>query len=151
VELPLSQARPAPEMPPARPRPPLPAPAGARRGRILLVDDEPDIRRSISKFLTRTGWQVDLADSGEEGLRLLEEGEYEVVLCDLRMPGMSGHEFYRHLQAQEAPAVQRLIFMTGDVLSPEASRFLAEARRPVLSKPFALRDLMEVLAQVVPG
>ncbi|MBK7923593.1 MAG: GAF domain-containing protein [Gemmatimonadetes bacterium] len=152
VELPLSQARPAVAAVQDRPRPPLPAaPAGARRGRILLVDDEPDIRRSISKFLTRTGWQVDLADSGEEGLRLLEEGEYDVVLCDLRMPGMSGHEFYRHLQADEAPAVQRLIFMTGDVLSPEASRFLAEARRPVLSKPFALRDLMEVLALVVPG
>ncbi|HMV32426.1 MAG TPA: response regulator, partial [Gemmatimonadales bacterium] len=152
VELPLSLAQPATAAVQDRPRPPLPAPAsGARRGRILLVDDEPDIRRSISKFLTRTGWQVDLADSGEEGLRLLEEGEYEVVLCDLRMPGMSGHEFYRHLQAHEAPAVQRLIFMTGDVLSPEASRFLAEAQRPVLSKPFALRDLMDVLAQVVPG
>lgn len=152
VELPLSLAQPTAAAVADRPRPPLPAPtSGARRGRILLVDDEPDIRRSISKFLTRTGWQVDLADSGEEGLRLLEEGEYEVVLCDLRMPGMSGHEFYRHLQAAEAPAVQRLIFMTGDVLSPEASRFLAEAQRPVLSKPFALRDLMEVLAQVVPG
>ena len=150
VELPLlegSQRPPTEEL--ARPTP---APLdGASRGRILLVDDEPDIRRSISRFLTRTGWQVDLADSGDEGLRLLGEGDYAVVLCDLRMPGMSGHEFYRRLQATASPAVERLIFMTGDVLSPEASRFLQEAARPVLSKPFTLRDLTEVLGQVVSG
>jgi two-component system NtrC family sensor kinase len=128
-----------------------PAPVSARRGRILLVDDEPDIRRSISKFLTRSGWTVDLADSGDEGLRQLLNGAYEAVLCDLRMPGMSGHEFYRRLQGMNSPAITQLIFMTGDVLSPEASRFLQEAARPVLSKPFALKDLTEVLAAVVPG
>jgi len=149
VELPLHEGAPRPQPEePAGPAPP--APKGGR-GRILLVDDEPDIRRSISRYLSRTGWQVDLADSGEEGLRLLALGEYAVVVCDLRMPGMSGHEFYRRLQALESPAVARLIFMTGDVLSPEASRLLQEAARPVLSKPFTLQDLSEVLAQVVPG
>ncbi len=150
VDLPLRQAEPrdSSPLPPAVAT----APAVASRcGRILLVDDEPDIRRSISKFLTRIGWSVDLADSGDEGLRLLAAGSYDVVLCDLRMPGMSGHEFYRKLQGMHSPAIDQLIFMTGDVLSPEASRFLQEAARPVLSKPFALKDLMEVLAQVVPG
>lgn len=148
VELPLSEggSRVSPDEPPR----PLIAPSDAtQRGRILLLDDEPDIRRSVSRYLTKTGWQVDLADSGEEGLRLLGQGEYAVVLCDLRMPGMSGHEFYRRLQAQGSAAVKRLVFMTGDVLSPEASRFLQEAARPVLSKPFTLNDLAEVLGQVV--
>jgi CheY-like chemotaxis protein len=150
VDLPLSQAEPM-EEPTLRPLlGPTPG-TSARRGKVLLVDDEPDIRRSISKFLTRSGWEVDLADSGEEGLRHVAEGGYEAVLCDLRMPGMSGHEFYRRLQAAGSPAIERLVFMTGDVLSPEASRFLQEAARPVLSKPFALKDLTEVLAQVVPG
>jgi PAS domain S-box-containing protein len=150
VELPLSQsATPSAPEEPVRAPPPVVAPLS--RGRLLLVDDEPDIRRSISKFLTRTGWQVDLADSGEEGLRLLGEGEYQIVLCDLRMPGMSGHEFYRRLQASNSPAISRLVFMTGDVLSPEASRFLQEAARPVLSKPFTLRDLTDTLAQVAPA
>jgi CheY-like chemotaxis protein len=64
---------------------------------------------------------------------------------------MSGHEFYRRLEAMNSPAVARLVFMTGDVLSPEASRFLQGAARPVLSKPFTLNDLTEVLGQVVPG
>jgi two-component system NtrC family sensor kinase len=150
LELPLSQSElPAPPEEPVRVVSPPPTPLS--RGRLLLVDDEPDIRRSISKFLTRTGWQVDLADSGEEGLRLLGEGDYQVVLCDLRMPGMSGHEFYRRLQAASSPAISRLVFMTGDVLSPEASRFLQEAARPVLSKPFTLRDLTDTLAQVEPA
>ncbi len=150
VELPLRQAEPRDAVAAVAPAA-APPPVSTRRGRILLVDDEPDIRRSISKFLTRSGWTVDLADSGDEGLRQLQSSEYDAVLCDLRMPGMSGHEFYRRLQAMESPAVSHLIFMTGDVLSPEASRFLQEAARPVLSKPFALKDLMEVLALVVPG
>ncbi|HSB53313.1 MAG TPA: ATP-binding protein, partial [Gemmatimonadales bacterium] len=150
VELPLHEG--GPRVIPEEPVRPILAPSdAAQRGRILLLDDEPDIRRSVSRFLIKTGWQVDLADSGEEGLRLLGQGEYAVVLCDLRMPGMSGHEFYRRLQAQGSPAVDHLVFMTGDVLSPEASRFLQEAARPVLSKPFTLNDLTEVLGQVVPG
>ncbi|HXW97974.1 MAG TPA: ATP-binding protein, partial [Gemmatimonadales bacterium] len=150
IELPLRRAEPTADQLEAA-RPPATSTNPVRRGRILLVDDEPDIRRSISKFLTRSGWQVDLADSGDEGLRYLSQGDYEAVLCDLRMPGMSGHEFYRRLEGEASPAIAKLIFMTGDVLSPEASRFLQEAGRPVLSKPFALKDLMEVLAQVVPG
>ncbi len=150
VELPLSQS--VAPMPVAQPpRPAVPHAGAHSRGRLLLVDDEPDIRRSISKFLTRTGWQVDLADSGEEGLRLLGVGNYTVVLCDLRMPGMSGHEFYRRLEASASPAIGQLIFMTGDVLSPEASRFLQAAARPVLSKPFTLQDLTDTLALVAPG
>ncbi len=149
VELPLLDAA-APPAPPLPARSAAAAPPPARRGAILLIDDEPDIRRSISKFLTRTGWQVELADSGEEGLRLLGTHAFDAVLCDLRMPGMSGHEFYRQLEARHDPALGRLAFMTGDVLSPEASRFLAEVGRPVLSKPFALQDLVDVLAQVVP-
>jgi two-component system NtrC family sensor kinase len=148
IELPLHLAETAPSTPDVRVL--HPAPLVARGRKLLLIDDEPDIRRSISKFLTRTGWEVFLADSGEEGLRLLEEGGFEVVLCDLRMPGMSGHEFYRRLQAVDSPVIQRLIFMTGDVVSPEAQNFLAEAARPVLPKPFALQELVEALSQVVP-
>lgn len=151
LDLPLHQADAARPASPERPLAPPAAPPAIPRGRILLVDDEADIRRSISRFLLRTGWAVDVADSGTEALRLVDEHQFDVVLCDLRMPGMSGHEFFRQLQAARSPAVERLIFMTGDVLSPEASRFLQEAGRPVLSKPFALRDLMEVMARVVPG
>lgn len=151
VELPLHAADAARPTDPERPLAPPPGLPAIPRGRILVVDDEADIRRSISRFLLRTGWAVDLADSGTEALRLLGEHQFDVVLCDLRMPGMSGHELFRHLQATRSPAVERLVFMTGDVLSPEASRFLEAAGRPVLSKPFALRDLTEALAQVVPG
>ncbi|MEO8635276.1 MAG: GAF domain-containing protein [Gemmatimonadales bacterium] len=150
VELPISHAAPAGrELAP--PIPALPTTVPARRGRILLVDDEPDIRRSISKFLRYVGWEVDLADSGDAALRQLDGNSYDVVLCDLRMPGMSGHEFYRSLESTASPVLATLIFMTGDVVSPEASRFLQEAGRPVLSKPFTLRELTDVLAQVAPG
>ncbi|MEP6571988.1 MAG: response regulator [Gemmatimonadota bacterium] len=90
-----------------------------------------------------------LADPGEEGLRLPEGGGFDVVLCHLRVPGMSGHEFYRRLQSVDSPVVQRLVFMMGDVMSPEARNFLAEAGRPVLPKPFALQELLDAVSQVV--
>jgi two-component system NtrC family sensor kinase len=128
-----------------------PPPRQALRGNVLVIDDEQGIRRSLAKFLTRLGWHVDLADSGEEGLRLLLEGSHQAVICDLRMPGMSGHEFYRALQASRSAMIERLVFMTGDVLSPEVKRFLAEAGRPVLSKPFTLEDLMDAMGKVLPA
>jgi len=151
VELPLHSAGTPRPIDPQRPLPQPSGPPPMPRGRILVVDDEADIRRSISRFLIRCGWGVEVADSGTEAIRLLAEHSFDVVLCDLRMPGMSGHEFFRHLQGTRSPAVERLVFMTGDVLSPEASRFLQEAGRPVLSKPFPTQDLLAVVAQVVPG
>jgi two-component system NtrC family sensor kinase len=119
-----------------------------RGKRVLLIDDEPDIRRSISKFLSRSGWDVLLAESGEEGLRLIEVGDFDAVLCDLRMPGMSGHEFYRRIVASGSAMVERLVFMTGDVMSPEAQNFLSAAGRPALSKPFTLPELVAALSRV---
>ena len=146
IELPLAttQVAPAPEVP----QPPSTSIPARPNRRVLVVDDEPELRRSIARLLTRSRWQVDVADSGEEGLQYLAKSSYDAVLCDLRMPGMSGPEFFRRLEAEASPAVGQLVFMTGDVVSPEAQRFLGEAARPVLAKPFGLHELLEVLGQV---
>ncbi len=148
MELPLSAS-------PALPVPPRVTPTGGTeahgvgRKRILVVDDEPSIRRSVAKFLSREGWEVQLAESGDEGLRLAAAVEFDAVLCDLRMPGMSGHEFFRQLQVLRSPLEHRLVFMTGDVISAEAQGFLSGTGRPVLSKPFDIADLLDALNRVV--
>lgn len=132
--------------PSAPPAPPVPsaatAPAGRRRA--LVVDDELAIRSALRRFLLRRGWQVDEAANGEVALEFLgraEGDEYDVVLCDIRMPRMSGIELHAFLSLQRPRLLERIIFMTGDVASPNVADFLARTRRPVVEKPFDLPAL----------
>jgi CheY-like chemotaxis protein len=123
----------------------------SRPPRLFVIDDEPSIRAAINRFLTRRGWEVEEAEDGRVALDILlhsEPNRYDVVMCDLRMPHLSGAELHRELLEKRPDLVQRLIFSTGDVASSEASEFLATSRRPVIEKPFELARLEELLAQV---
>jgi two-component system cell cycle sensor histidine kinase/response regulator CckA len=131
-------------------RQPQPAPDD-RHPRLFVVDDEPSIRAAISRFLTRRGWEVEEAEDGRVALDILLQSEpnrYDVVLCDLRMPHLSGAELHRELLEKRPDLVQRLIFSSGDVASTEASEFLASSKRPGIEKPFELARLEELLTQV---
>jgi two-component system NtrC family sensor kinase len=74
---------------------------------------------------------------------------FDVVICDLHMPRFSGFAFYRWLAAVRPDAADRLVFSSGDVESNETAEFLREVRRPVLPKPFDLRDLDPVIDEVL--
>lgn len=147
---------------PSDPRPAAPAATpsdGAARPRALLVDDEPVIRQALRRFFVRMGWDVDEAEDGTEALRhLLGEGgnaparEYQVIISDLRMPGVSGIELHARLAAARPELLDRLILSTGDSVSSEASDFLRHSSCPVLNKPFELAELRALLARVhAPG
>lgn len=124
---------------------------GDRHPRLFVIDDEPSIRAAINRFLTRRGWEVEEAEDGRVALDILlrsEPNRYDVVMCDLRMPHLSGAELHRELIEKRPDLVQRLIFSTGDVASSEAFEFLASSKRPVIEKPFELARLEELLTQV---
>ena len=126
--------------------------ADARPSRLFVIDDEPSIRAAISRFLTRRQWNVEEAEDGGAALDVLlrsEPNRYDVVMCDLRMPHVSGVELYRELLAKRPDLVRRLLFSTGDVVSSEAATFLAESGRPVIEKPFELARLEELLNQIL--
>jgi DNA-binding response OmpR family regulator len=128
-----------------------PAP-GARSPRLFIVDDEPSIRAAIRRFLTRRHWEVEEAEDGRVARDLLLSSElhrYDVVMCDLRMPHLSGVELYRQLLASRPDLVRRLLFSTGDVVSSDAAEFLAESGRPVIEKPFELAKLEELLHEIL--
>ena len=119
--------------------------------RLYVIDDEPSIRAAIRRFLTRRGWEVEEAEDGRVALKILLEcdpNRYDVVMCDLRMPHLSGAELHRELLRKRPDLVQRLVFSTGDVASSEAANFLAESERPVIEKPFELARLEEMLNRV---
>jgi CheY-like chemotaxis protein len=102
------------------------------------------------------------ADASEEGrsvqlppLVCLQGGRFDVVLCDLRMPVMSGEALYKRVRARDAAQADRFVFMTGVGFGADLTRFLSESGREVLEKPFpasrALDAIARVLRQAVPG
>ena len=125
-----------------------------RAPRVLVIDDEMAIRAALKRFFTRRGWEYDEAADGRSALDKLlaspvEEGTgYQVVICDLRMPQCSGLELHRELTAARPELTRRLIFSTGDIVSPEVAAFLAGIDRPVLEKPFELSALADAVARV---
>ena len=125
-------------------------PAGPAH-RALLVDDEPVIRLALRRYFQRQGWAVDEAEDGSGALALLlgdAPQTYDVIVSDLRMPGMSGEELYDRVAAARPALVARMIVSTGDSVSPEAARFLARTGCAVLNKPFEFAELRALVTRV---
>ncbi len=136
---------PAPEAAPSQAAAPAPRPATAGVARVLVVDDEPLVGRAVSRVLSPPH-RVTLASSGAEALALLQANRYDVVLCDLMMPGLSGMDLHERL-ARSAPEVaNRMIFLTGGAFTDGAREFLARVPNPRIEKPFEPAALRESVA-----
>ncbi len=122
----------------------------AQLRRVLLVDDEVGIRRSVGRFLRRYGYLVTDVPSAQAALNALSSGRYDAVVSDLRMPGLSGEEFFE-LVGRDFPAMtSRIVFTSGDILREETQDFLARSGCPSLQKPYELTALVRVLADLCP-
>ena len=116
---------------------------------ILVVDDEDNLRDVLVEVLRRDGHEVDSAVDGAEGLRRAEERRYDLVVTDLRMPGLEGPELYRALRRRYPDDPPRVIFMSANTGIDEYASFLAETGEPALEKPFNLADMRQVVLQVL--
>jgi CheY-like chemotaxis protein len=129
------------------------APDGARARvseapSVLVVDDDRDIRESLAEILQHAGYRVDTAGSGREALeRLGSDPGYGAVLSDIRMPGMSGMEFYRRLRELRPDLAGRFIVVTSDHLNGEVMAFLDETRVPFIEKPFLPSEVKRRVAE----
>ena len=110
--------------------------------RVLVVEDEPALAAAVGEALEDAGFTVDRAGDGEEGLTRLAESNYDLIVCDLKMPRIDGMQFYRAMAAATPALARRVIFVTGDVAGTDAERFLSETGCRWLSKPFRLGDLL---------
>lgn len=119
---------------------------------ILLIDDEAPLRRSLSRLLERYGLgPVRGEGSGASALQALHEGSFDVILCDLHMPGMSGEEFYERLCVEHPGAAGHVVFMSGDLDAEDVGGFIRATRRPAVHKPFDLPDLISAVRGVAAG
>ena len=112
---------------------------------ILIVEDEPSIASALTQLLRRDGYQADVAPNGQEALTACQRQAYTHILCDLWMPVLDGQGFYEALQRCQPQLCARVVFVTGDTLTPAVHAFLAGAQVPVLAKPFTAARLRALL------
>jgi two-component system NtrC family sensor kinase len=109
--------------------------------RVLVVDDEPEIAELIGEMLSGAGYEVMTAESGAVALAMLAEARFDAIVSDLHMPELDGAGLWREVKRLHPQLARRMLFVTGDTLSPIARQFLQEARCDSLNKPFAKAEL----------
>ncbi|HEU5059778.1 MAG TPA: ATP-binding protein, partial [Kofleriaceae bacterium] len=116
------------------------AAAEGPRLRILVVDDEPLIAAAVRAVLSPPH-EVEVVTRAEDAVAVVTRGTYDLILCDLMMPGMSGIDIYESVAAHAPELADRFVFMTGGAFTRRASDFLARCGRPYIAKPFDHADL----------
>jgi two-component system, NtrC family, sensor kinase len=109
--------------------------------RVLVVDDEEPVALLLSRLLHDLGHLPTVATSGAIALDLLERNSFDMVLTDVKMPGMSGFDLFDAICQRDSDLANRVVFVTGDTLTHTTQMRLAEIGNPYLAKPFAIDRL----------
>lgn len=117
--------------------------------RFLVVEDEPTVAQLIADVLREEGHHVEAVLDSQEGLTRLSRAEYDLVICDLRMPRLDGPAFYDALVRSGSPVRDKVVFITGDTLSARSLKFLEEKKLPYLAKPFLVEELKLAVHNVI--
>jgi PAS domain S-box-containing protein len=136
--------RPAVERPKTVAPPAEITPRAEHRDQILVVDDEVMIGTSLRRILSRKHYDVAVCTGGREALDLLAKpSDFQIILCDMMMPDVSGMDVYEELMRTAPDIARRMVFMTGGVFTPRAKTFLDEVPNHRLEKPIDLPRLLE--------
>lgn len=125
-----------------------PAAPGSSGKTVLVIDDEQWILDLAGELLRAEGHEVETALGGQQALAALGRRKFDVIVSDWKMPGLNGVRLYEHLQATDAAAARRVLFMTGDVVNDTFQDFLRDHELACLSKPFATREFRAAVAKV---
>jgi DNA-binding NtrC family response regulator len=119
--------------------------------RILIVDDEPSMARSVEQILGEAGFEVMVAKDAEQALALLERNQIDLIVSDLTMPRMDGQQFWQALRERHPELATRIIFSSGDSSSQRARAFLEDSRCAWVEKPFKSEELLHLIRQALPN
>jgi len=123
-------------------KPPIPRASGRSAKTILVVDDDEMCRKLLAETLARDGHFVDTAPDGQTALARIERTAYDIIIADIRMPGMGGDQLYAEVAKRNPQLAPKIMFITGDNLSADTQDFLSGIPNPVLVKPFAIDELL---------
>jgi PAS domain S-box-containing protein len=122
--------------------------ASASQRTVLIVDDEAEIRETLSEILIGAQHRVVTASSGREALERMAAEHYDVILTDIRMPDLDGRALYREIEQRWPGRAGRVVFVTGDTLASALREFVSESGRPVIEKPFLPSEVRRVVAEL---
>ena len=119
--------------------------------RILVVDDQKDILEMLAEVLSARGFDVDIAASAQEALQRIRETIYDAAILDFNLPDMDGVMLHRQIRQMDRELAQRTLFMSGMVQSDHNLGYYAAQSAGFLSKPFAVEQVLDALAGVLPA
>jgi two-component system NtrC family sensor kinase len=117
------------------------APEAQRRSRVLVVDDEEPVGQLLARLLRDLGHRPTVVTSGADALEVLGRERFDLVLSDIKMPGMSGFELHQAIRQRDAELAGRVVFVTGDILSAATQARIAQTGNPFIAKPFQIERL----------
>ena len=117
---------------------------------ILLIEDEPAVMSYVRAVLERSGYVVVCSESGAEGLRLLESGDFLGVVSDMRTPGgINGADVHAWISRNRPELVSRIVFITGDIANEDTAATLKRTGAPCVEKPFGVQQFIAVVEQTM--
>ena len=102
----------------------------------------------VKELLLNSGYQVEVVTSADLALSRLQDRKYDLAICDWKMPGLGGQQFYERLLTLNPALADKLIFMTGDLVNEQMQMFLAGQNKECLAKPFSLKDFERAIASL---
>jgi len=116
-------------------------------GSLLVVEDDEVVRAMIVRVLEQAGYQVETGTDGLNALEKIAATGYDLIICDVRMPRLSGIDLYKRLTSAGSQPPGRFLFITGDTVSAETIGFIESNRIPYLGKPFEIQELLDAVNQ----
>ena len=117
--------------------------------KILILDDDPTLTEVLRDFLEHEGYQVAVVHSGVEGVKMIMNDSFDLILCDMVMPSMRGDMFYKAVERTKPHLCKRFIFMTGHQSDKDVNDFIRSIKGLVLWKPFEMYELTQAIGLIV--
>jgi CheY-like chemotaxis protein len=117
---------------------------------VLLIEDEPAVMAYVRAALERSGYTVVCTESGADGLRLLESGDFLGVVSDMRTPGgVDGADVHAWLSRNRPDLAARIVFITGDIANEDTVATLRKTGAPCVEKPFRVQQFISVIEKTM--
>jgi CheY-like chemotaxis protein len=116
-------------------------------GKALVVDDEPVVRVLYAEVLEAMGFKVDTAADAMQGLERLKVTPYNLIISDVRMPGMTGVEFFLKVDDVRAGSQERFVFTTGLLDSLNAHEYMIATEKPCIMKPAKVESIQQIVLE----
>jgi two-component system, NtrC family, sensor kinase len=119
-----------------------------KKKRILIVDDEDSILYMLAETLKAEGFDVISTVDGQKALEYIDAEEFDMVVTDVKMPGVSGIHLYWYIEKKKPLLIDKVVFITGDIIDSTTRSFLKSVDNPYLTKPFDMKKFITVIHSV---